>query len=79
MALVTWTELSNSSSHIQQGDIGKDTILMQVNCPDGHQAASGKATFEARPAISRENANPIAYLLFPDWEDISQDWRSSDT
>lgn len=51
---------------------------MQVNCPDGHQAASGRATFEARPAISRENASSIAYVLFPDREAISWDWRSSD-
>lgn len=57
MAPMTWTELSNSSFHIYQGDIGKDTIQMQVNCSNGHQAALEKVTFEVLPTISRENAS----------------------
>lgn len=62
---MTWTELSNSSFHIQQGDLGKDTIQMQVNCSDGYQAASEKVTFETRPTISRENASTYCLSVVP--------------
>lgn len=58
-------KLSNSSSQSKQGDIAEDTILMQGNCSDGHQAASGKVTFEARPTISRESANYCCLSAVP--------------
>lgn len=54
---MTWTELSNSSSYIYQGDVRENIIMMQVNRSGEHQAASGKLIFEAKPTISKENAS----------------------